>query len=448
MKKCPAKDQEDRWQCAADLRSELKWIAEGGSQAGLPAPVATRRGFLRAATLAGLGANIAWRGFAAPRGRIPAKRNPRARALDREALEDILVGCSYLGCGGGGSLSEGLARLEDDRKAGLRFELLALADLGDDHWAASPYGLGSTAPPSDGEKSRFADLPRAREDAVEASFRLLSVYLGRPFVAVIAAELGPWSTAAALSTAARLDIPALDADRVGRATPEATQDSILAAGLSTTPLAAVTGFGDSLVLKKVARGSRVEDLLRAISIASLGELGVTDAALPGRTAKRPGVLVASSLSHAEELGKACRRATVAHRDPLEAVLTAGGGYRLFEGEVVDFPWKEDAGFLAGEVSIEGRGPFRQSRYRVRYKNENIISWRDDTVSVTPPDLIAIADARTGSAIANPEFQLGQIVTVLGFPAPTLWRTPEGLRVFGPAHFGFDVPYVPIERRQT
>ncbi len=42
-RKCLAKDPEDRWQNAADLGSELKWIGEGGSQAGVPAPVAVRR---------------------------------------------------------------------------------------------------------------------------------------------------------------------------------------------------------------------------------------------------------------------------------------------------------------------------------------------------------------------------------------------------------------------
>jgi eukaryotic-like serine/threonine-protein kinase len=40
VKRCLAKDPEERWQNAADLKSELKWIAEGGSQAGIPAPVA------------------------------------------------------------------------------------------------------------------------------------------------------------------------------------------------------------------------------------------------------------------------------------------------------------------------------------------------------------------------------------------------------------------------
>jgi len=409
-------------------------------------PRTSRREFL-GASLASAAAASAVRALASPTSGEPAAPHPHTRVLDRQALEDILVGCSYLGCGGGGRLAEGTARLADDLKSGLRFELLAVVDLGDDEWAASPYGLGSNAPPTEMEKSRFADLSPAPGDAVESSFRALSAFLHRPFVAAIAGELGPWSTAAALSTAARLKIATLDADRVGRATPEATQDSILTAGLSTVPLAAVTVFGDSLILEKVARGSRVEDLLRAVSVASLGDLGVTDAALSGRDARRPGVLVVGSISHAEALGKAARRAIAAHANPIDAVIAAGSGYRLFEGAVLDFPWKDEAGFLAGEVAMAGRGAFAGSRYRVQYQNENIISWRDDQVSVAPPDLIAIADSRTGAAIANPDFQRGQLVTVLGFPAPAIWRTPAGLKVFGPAHFGFDIPYVPVEQRQ-
>jgi serine/threonine protein kinase/Tol biopolymer transport system component len=39
VRRCLAKDPEDRWQNAGDLGSELKWIAEGGSQSGIPAPV-------------------------------------------------------------------------------------------------------------------------------------------------------------------------------------------------------------------------------------------------------------------------------------------------------------------------------------------------------------------------------------------------------------------------
>ncbi|HEV8610310.1 MAG TPA: protein kinase [Thermoanaerobaculia bacterium] len=43
VQKSLAKDPEDRWQNAADLGGELKWIAEGGSQTGVPVPMVSRR---------------------------------------------------------------------------------------------------------------------------------------------------------------------------------------------------------------------------------------------------------------------------------------------------------------------------------------------------------------------------------------------------------------------
>jgi hypothetical protein len=43
VKTCIAKDPDERFQNVHDVELQLKWIAEGGSQAGVPAPVASRR---------------------------------------------------------------------------------------------------------------------------------------------------------------------------------------------------------------------------------------------------------------------------------------------------------------------------------------------------------------------------------------------------------------------
>src|SRR5262249_49883567 len=43
LRRCLAKEADNRWQSARDLAGELQWIAESGSQAGVPAAVATRR---------------------------------------------------------------------------------------------------------------------------------------------------------------------------------------------------------------------------------------------------------------------------------------------------------------------------------------------------------------------------------------------------------------------
>jgi len=43
VKTCMAKDPDERFQNVHDVKLQLKWVAEGGSQAGVPAPVAVRR---------------------------------------------------------------------------------------------------------------------------------------------------------------------------------------------------------------------------------------------------------------------------------------------------------------------------------------------------------------------------------------------------------------------
>jgi Tol biopolymer transport system component len=57
VRTCLAKDPDARYQSAHDLKLQLEWVAEGGSQAGLPAPVAAgrrrRKGLVAAAAIAG-----------------------------------------------------------------------------------------------------------------------------------------------------------------------------------------------------------------------------------------------------------------------------------------------------------------------------------------------------------------------------------------------------------
>ncbi len=43
VRKCLAKDREDRWQSAYDITEELKWISEAGSQAGVAAPITRKK---------------------------------------------------------------------------------------------------------------------------------------------------------------------------------------------------------------------------------------------------------------------------------------------------------------------------------------------------------------------------------------------------------------------
>ena len=357
-----------------------------------------------------------------------------------------MIGCAYLGTGGGGDLESGLRRISEALEEDLQFNLMNVSEMRDEDYAAVPYGLGSTAPRTDEEIARYAHLPRIKEPTTIASFRALERHIGKPFTSVIAGEIGSGNTAASLVLAARLGLPSLDADTVGRATPEINQHSVSVSGNSLVPAAAVTRFGDEIILDKVGHPSREEDIFRAISTKSMG-IGVTDAPVSGRLAKRPGVLVTDSLSLSRRIGAAFRQAIAAAKDPIEAARHANDGYRLFQGAIVNFDWRDEAGFLVGDLSIAGTGIHSGKTCHLDYKNEHLIARIDGRVIATAPDLITMVDRENGKPISNPDFEKGQNVVVIGFRSDPIWRTPAGLRVFEPRYWGFDIDYVPIEDLQ-
>lgn len=367
------------------------------------------------------------------------------RQLSKQNLEDIVMGCCYLGSGGGGSYEAGLKRIHDDLAAGLTFNLISVEEMNDDDYAATTYYVGSTAPYTAEQLERFNKLPRIKDEATAVAFRLLQRYTGKNFVAVIAGEIGAGNTPYALSTAAHLGIAQLDADTAGRAVPEIDQSTIFAAGISLLPTAAATLFGDELLITKVATPSREEEFLRIASTISM-HIAAADSALPGKMLKQPNIVVQGSLTFCEEIGKAYRIAVESKKDPIQVVIEASRGYKVFAGQVSDYDWADKGGYLVGDVEVSGSGAYSGQKYRLAFKNENLISWRNGKVSVTSPDIITMIDNVSGKAVLNPDFSKGQEVTIIGIPAPAPWRTQAGLRVCGPAHFGYDASYIPIEER--
>jgi len=80
VRTCLAKDPDDRWQTAHDIGVQLKWIQEGGSAVGLPAPViARRKGRERIAWVLAVLATAGLIGLAARDWRRSSARAPVAR---------------------------------------------------------------------------------------------------------------------------------------------------------------------------------------------------------------------------------------------------------------------------------------------------------------------------------------------------------------------------------
>ncbi|GMN02232.1 DUF917 domain-containing protein [Erythrobacter sp. MTPC3] len=367
-----------------------------------------------------------------------------AELLDADALEDALVGSSYLGTGGGGSLAEARELIASDLAAGLTFSMISVDALSDTDRVACPYGLASLADTSSAMQERLDAIENPVDLPVQAAFEALEEHLDQKFAGVIMGEIGPLSLAEGLSTAARLGVPALDADTVGRAVPEINQHSVKVAGIPLTPIGAATPFGDTIIVEQLGDPTRAEDILRSIAVVSR-ECGVTDSPITGAQAKQSGTLVTDSLTLARSIGKAVRDAKAAGSDPIEAARLAADGYLLFTGTVSDFTWADEDGFLVGTVKLAGSGAFAGQSFVTDVKNEHLVARRDGAVIATCPDLISIIDVETADGVINPDFERGQRVAVLGFRCDPLWRTKAGLDVFSPRYFGYDLDYVPIEQ---
>ena len=95
------------------------------------------------------------------------------------------------------------------------------------------------------------------------------------------------------------------------------------------------------------------------------------------------------------------------------------------------------------ITIDGLDDCSGSRMVLEFQNKNLIARQDGKIVCTVPDLICVVDSERGEPITTELMRYGFRVTVLGFPAPSLWTTPQALEVAGPQAFGYDTEFIPL-----
>ncbi len=364
------------------------------------------------------------------------------RILEIQDVIDILVGCTFLATGGGGSMAESLDILKEDIEAKRTLRLIALDELEDDAMVATPYGCG--APEEDGgsEPEEYQKLPHL--DCVPSllGFQKLEEYLGVTFAGVCSTELGAANLAEAIHIAMELDLPLVDGDPVGRCVPELQHSTYFLKGINIAPLAVVSNFGDVIIIKDVVDDFRAESIVRAISVASNNMVGVVDHPVTGKVAKE--ALIPEAISHAMDIGKMVRECQESKIDVASNVAEKFEGRVLFRGIITSAPWECEGGFNVGNIYLDGLKEWEGHKYEVWFQNENMISYLDGEKDVTIPDMICMID-KEGTPITTPNFKAGMEMTLVAMPAPDVWKTKEGVACFGPRNFGLDVDYEPFTK---
>jgi uncharacterized protein len=350
--------------------------------------------------------------------------------LDAATLPALARGCAILGAGGGGDTAVGLlAALQAVGDHG-PVPLVDLRDLPDDGLLLPCGGVG--APTVSIEKIESGDEGARLRDTVEQ-------LRGAPVVALMAGEIGGSNGIIPALWAARIGLPVVDADGMGRAFPEIPQVAMEIAGISPDPAVMTDERGNVIVFRGID-GDWMERMERAAAVEFGGMAWSTEYQLTVAEA-RGGAVVDHAVSLAMRLGRAVLEA---EHDPVESLLSEVGGVALIVGKVVDVERRTTGGFVRGSATIEGVGDQAGRSLRLEVQNENLVALEDGRALAMVPDIITVLDTASGEAISTERLRYGQRVTAVAFPCDPIWRTARGLDLAGPRHFGYDLDYVPVE----
>jgi uncharacterized protein len=370
---------------------------------------------------------------------------PRIRTLTEQEVADLIVGSSIQSTRNSNS-EQMIKQAKALMAEGKKFTLISVEDLPDNwHIVAAAGGVGGGgAWEYVTDRTNKQKLPTVDNTRL-ASAHALAKHLGVKWDAIIRNEAAG-AMMGAFQSAIELGVPVVDACLAGRAKPELNLQVSFINGIAGSPAALVTRWGDTVILDKTVDDYRLEDLARAIAVASGGGSSIARNPMTGKQVKQG--TIRGAVSEAMLFGKTVREARAQGKDPIDALIRVANGYKLFQGVVKKAEPRGERGFNWEDAELEGVGSYKGHTYKIFVKNENIISWLDGKPDVLPPDLIYTLDPKTGDAINSPRmggYPIGMEVVIVGRPASPMWRTPKGLELFSPRHFGFDVDFVPLEQ---
>ena len=346
--------------------------------------------------------------------------------LCSEKLRDLFLGASFFACGGGVPYDVSIALMcAPDR--GSDPLLTSLDEFSADDCLCTVYAIGASGK---GKKNYPAFL---------SAIKHLEEAVAVPIRGIVPGEIG--SEVNAVWVASALGIPVVDGDMVGgRAVPEEQMDIYGIYGVTSTPVAVVNEQGDVLLVKVAHDPIVLEGVYRAFAVASGGYCYV--AGRPLRQADAKKILPTGTMSRALRVGAELRHSH-SPEQAIEALARICDTSLLAIGVVAENALRDEPGFLAGTLRIQGTGAFKGHLYDMHYKNENTILFRDNEYVCSAPDLLSLLDARSRMPISNAKVREGMNVLVLGTPALPVWQSAQGISLCGPAHFGFDHDYKPL-----
>lgn len=244
------------------------------------------------------------------------------RKIGIPEIEDIATGAALLGAGGGGDPYVGkLVAIGAVRDCG-PVTLLDPEEVPDDALVVPIAMMG--APTVLAEKAIGGQ-------EYQRLYDMVSRFFGKKIYAFMPIEAGGVNSMLPIAAAARLGLPLVDVDGMGRAFPELQMVTFTIGGINATPMALTDEKGNSVIFETITN-KWTEELARSVTMSCGGSVSVSLYPMDGAQMKQYGVH--GIVTRSQQLGAAIRTVKTAE-DPEAHFLSFTEGYKLFKGKIAD-----------------------------------------------------------------------------------------------------------------
>lgn len=363
---------------------------------------------------------------------------------ERKELEWMLRGLGILGTGGGGDPDAwGTSLVQADLARDRLYQLVDPEEVEEDAFVVSGGYLGSVA--EDRALDRVID-EWEHSFELECALREMETLIGRRINYLVPFEMGGGNTPVILSAGARLGIPVVDGDALGRAAPETQMTSFIGHGIQLTPMPLVDSKGTVVIVKGSEDIFFPDEVGRFVVSTKRGLMANSHYPMSGAQLKRS--VIPNTITKAIDLGRFVVSLTGEPEDRLVSLSECLEGFPLLWGKVTAINGENRGGFYFAHVRVKGSGGFKGRTVDLTIKNEVMCARLDGRPVVIFPDLVLVLDPDTNQGVMTPDIKEGQGLLLLAVPCHPRLRealeTETGARAFASDRYGERIDYRPVE----
>ncbi|HZK61044.1 MAG TPA: DUF917 domain-containing protein [Anaerovoracaceae bacterium] len=368
------------------------------------------------------------------------------RTLKKEDLDALLIGLGILGTGGGGDPEWGRKIIENDFSKSRVYKIVDPEDVEDDAFICSGGIMGSVKAL---ENISYDDIVSNWEEefVLIKAFREMEKIKGRKLDYIVAFEPGGLNTPVIMSLAARMGIPIVNGDAVGRSAPETQMTSFIGHGISLNPMPLVDNNGNTIVVMNANETTYADEIGRTVVTKGGGMGGNAHYAMTGKQLKES--CIPYTITRCIAIGNAIIEANEKGADPVATFKELEDGEIIFKGVLEDVEGEDKGGFYLTNIEVKGVDDYKGSLAKIVVKNETMAVWVDGKIRSIFPDLACILYTDTGKGIMSVDLKPGIHVSIVGMKCHERLRacmkTEIGRKALGGSRYGYpELEYVPIE----